>query len=105
MLYLLLAIAIGIGVTVYLIKKGRIKDSDGDFIPDVVEDKVKQIKEDVKYHLDEVKEDVGEIVKEAVSKPKKSRKPAPKKSGATGARVEKKPTTSGEGASVLRNKK
>ena len=88
MLYLLLAIAIGIGATVYLIKKGKIKDADGDFIPDVIEDKVEDIKEDVqetakkiKLHVDEVKEDLGEFVEEVKDIPAKitRKKPGPKK--------------------------
>jgi hypothetical protein len=106
MLYLLFAIAVVVGGVVYLIKKGKIKDSDGDFIPDVVEDKVEEvkkelelkvehIKEEVKDHLGEIKEDLGEIVKEATSKPapkKRGRKPANKRSGGSGKRVENKPT-------------
>lgn len=128
MLYLFLALALVIGVTIFLIKKGKIKDSDGDLIPDVIEDKVediiedveekvqdikkdielkvKQIKDDVVDHLGEVKEDLGEIVKEAVAKPTKRRgRPAAKKSNGKGGRVENKPTTSGDGAAVLKNEK
>jgi hypothetical protein len=63
MLYLLLGLALAAGVTVYLVKQGKIKDSDGDFIPDVVEEKVEDIKEDV--------EDVIEDVQEVVEKTKK----------------------------------
>jgi len=116
MLYLFLALALVVGVTIFLVKKGKIKDSDGDLIPDVVEDKfedikedvkekidevedkvklkVKQVKGDVKEHLDAIKEDLGEIIEEATSKPapkKRGRKPATKRSGGSGKRVEKKP--------------
>ena len=67
MLYLLLAIAIGIGATVYLIKKGKIKDSDGDLIPDVVEDAVEDVKETVqetKKRVKRVKEEVVDVIEE-----------------------------------------
>ena len=50
------------GVVIYFVKAGKIKDSDGDLIPDVVEDTVEDIKEDVA----EVKDDVKEI-KETLS--------------------------------------
>ena len=104
MLYLLLAIAIAIGVTVYLIKKGKIKDSDGDFIPDVIEDKVEDIKEDVeetakkiKLHVTEVKEDLEDFVEEVKDIPAKlsRKKPGPRKPRAKktsgGAEVSPKP--------------
>lgn len=65
----LLAIAAGVGY--FLIKKGKIKDSDGDFIPDVVEDKVDDIKEGVqkkvkavKTRVKKVKEEIGDVVEE-----------------------------------------
>ena len=87
MLYLLLAIAIGIGATVYLIKKGKIKDADGDFIPDVIEDKVEDIKEDIEDVIEDVKEFVEEVkdlpAKVTRKKPgpkRTSRKPAAKQS-------------------------
>ena len=65
----LLAIAAGVGYV--LIKKGKIKESDGDFIPDVVEDKVDDIKEGVqkkvkavKTRVKKVKEEIGDVVEE-----------------------------------------
>ena len=36
------------GVMIYFVKAGKIKDSDGDLIPDVVEDKVAQAKKAAK---------------------------------------------------------
>ena len=39
---------VGAGVIFYLIKKGKVKDSDGDYIPDVVEDAVEDVKETAK---------------------------------------------------------
>ncbi len=65
----LLAIAAGVGYI--LIKKGKIADSDGDFIPDVVEDKVDDIKEGVqkkvkavKTRVKKVKDEIGDVVEE-----------------------------------------
>ena len=49
------------GVTIYLVKQGKIKDSDGDYIPDVVEDAV----EDVKEFAEDVKATAKEVRKRA----------------------------------------
>ena len=63
----LLAIAAGVGYV--LIKKGKIKDSDGDFIPDVVEDKVDEVKgkvqkkvKAVKTRVKNVKDEIEDVV-------------------------------------------
>ena len=65
----LLAIAAGVGYV--LIKKGKIKDSDGDFIPDVVEDKVDEVKgkvqkkvKAVKTRVKNVKDELEDVVEE-----------------------------------------
>lgn len=50
-----------VGVTVYLVKTKKVADSDGDYIPDVVEDAV----EDVKEFAEDVKETAAEIKKRA----------------------------------------
>ncbi len=42
---LLIVIAIALVATFILMKKGKIKDADGNNIPDVIEDKVKDVKE------------------------------------------------------------
>ena len=70
-LIILALIAIAGGVGYILIKKGKIADSDGDFIPDVVEDKVDDIKEGVqkkvkavKTRVKKVKEEIGDVVEE-----------------------------------------
>lgn len=80
-------ILIGAGVVYFLIKKGKIKDEDGDFIPDVIEDKVDEVKTKVNKKVTAVKtrvkkvkaevEDVVDEVKDVVSaikgKPTKSK--------------------------------
>lgn len=65
----LLAIAAGVGYI--LIKKGKIKDSDGDFIPDVVEDKVDEIEKKVqkkvkavKTRVKNIKDEIEDVVEE-----------------------------------------
>ena len=70
-LIILALLAIGAGVVYFLIKKGKIKDEDGDFIPDVVEDKVDEVKtkvnkkvKAVKTRVNKVKEEVEDVVKE-----------------------------------------
>ena len=64
-------LAIGAGVYYFLIKTGKIKDEDGDFIPDTIEDKVEDIKEDVeevivkaKTRVKKVKAEVKDVVEE-----------------------------------------
>ena len=91
-------LAIGVGSIIYLTKKSIIKDTDGDFIPDVVEDRIEETKqtvEKVKQTVERVKEEVSDVVEVAKelnaqvkdvaqaasgkSKSRKGRKPAPKK--------------------------
>tara|TARA_B110000967_G_C18702010_1_gene468337 strand:- start:398 stop:802 length:405 start_codon:yes stop_codon:yes gene_type:complete len=60
-LVILVVAALIAGITIYLIKKGKVADSDGDFIPDVVEDAV----EDVKEFAEDVKATAKEIKKRA----------------------------------------
>lgn len=64
-------LAIGAGVIYFLTKSGKIADRDGDFIPDVVEDKVEDIKEDVeetvkkvKTRVKKVKAEINDVVEE-----------------------------------------
>ena len=54
-------------------KKGKINDKDGDFIPDEVEDTVKEVKRRVKNVKKELK-DVKDAVKGKKRKSKKSTK-------------------------------
>ena len=86
-LIILLLLAIGAGVVYFLIKKGKIKDADGDFIPDVIEDKVEDIKDDVKStvkkakarvkkvkaEISDVVEELGDVVSAIQGKPTKTK--------------------------------
>lgn len=94
---ILVLAAVIVGTTIYLQKTGKIKDVDGDLIPDVIEEKVEEVKEvakEVKVRAKRVKEEVKDVVvaaKEVVKQSKdvvnaakgngsrKGRKPAPKK--------------------------
>lgn len=68
--------AVAAGVIIYFVKKGKIADSDGDLIPDVIEDAVddvkstaKEVKKRAKRVAEEAK-DVAEAVKEVVEQSK-----------------------------------
>jgi hypothetical protein len=75
-LIILGVVAVAAGVVIYLVKKGKIADSDGDLIPDVVEDAVDDVKEtakEVKKRAKRVAEeakDVVDAVKEVVEQSK-----------------------------------
>jgi hypothetical protein len=73
-------LAIGVGSIIYLTKKSIIKDSDGDLIPDVVEEKIQKA-EKIIEKTKEVVEEIKEVAEAVKAKPKyrKSRKPAAKK--------------------------
>lgn len=71
MKYLLVLLVLAAAVAVYLIKKGKIKDTDGDLIPDVIEDKAEDIVKDVKAKAaaakakaKKIKEEVEDVVEE-----------------------------------------
>ena len=86
-LIILALAAVGAGVIYFLIKKGKIKDADGDFIPDVVEDKVDEVKEkvakttkavktrvkSVKAEVKDVVDEVKDVVSAIKGKPTKSK--------------------------------
>lgn len=72
-LFLGIIIFISTAVVYSLIKKGKIKDADGDFIPDVVEDKVEEVKQKVSKKTKEVKTRVKKVkaeVKDVVAEVK-----------------------------------
>jgi gas vesicle protein len=86
-LVILALAAVGAGVIYFLIKKGKIKDEDGDFIPDVIEDKVDEVKtkvnkkvtavktkvKSVKAEVKDVVEEVKDVVSAIKGKPTKSK--------------------------------
>jgi uncharacterized protein YoxC len=67
LLFIILAIiVIGIGVTFFLMKTGKIEDKDGNGIPDVVDTKIEETNEvvkEVKVRVKRVKEEVSDVVK------------------------------------------
>jgi hypothetical protein len=58
-----------IGTVIYLYKSGKIQDKDGDFIPDVIEEKVEEVKQRATRVAEEVK-DVASAAKEVVKQSK-----------------------------------
>ena len=79
MIYFLVLLALGLGVVVYLVKKGKIKDSDGDLIPDAVEDKVEDVKEvvqETKRRVKRVKEEIKDVPAAAKGNRRRGRKPS-----------------------------
>jgi gas vesicle protein len=100
-LFILGIVAVAAAVVIILQKTGKIKDANGDLIPDVIEEKVEEAKEVVKEvktrakRVAEEAKDVAEAVKEVVKQskdvvtaakgtPRKGRKPAPKKTAKGG---------------------
>lgn len=49
-------VAAGVAVAIYFMKTGKIKDTDGDLIPDVIEDTVEEVKTRAKNVAKEAKE-------------------------------------------------
>ena len=96
-LLILLALVVAGAVTFFLMKAGKIEDKDGNNIPDVVEEKIEDVKEVVKVVKERAKrvveetKDVAEAAKKVVKQSKdvvtaakggqsrKGRKPAAKK--------------------------
>ena len=85
---ILLAIAATCIISYCLIISNKIEDRDRDFIPDVVEDKVKEVKTKVKKRTAEINKEVVELkvvanktvkeVKDVVSAVKGKKRPAKK---------------------------
>ena len=58
----ILAIATVLAIAIVILQKtGKIKDEDGDLIPDVVEDKVEDIKTETKRRVRRVKEELDDV--------------------------------------------
>jgi hypothetical protein len=58
-----------IGTVIYLYKSGKIEDKDGNFIPDVIEEKVEEVKQRAARVVEEVR-DVATATKEVVKQSK-----------------------------------
>jgi hypothetical protein len=96
LLIILAILVLGAGITFILMKTGKIEDRDGNNIPDVIDQKVEEVKEvtkEVKARVVRVKEEVADVTKavkevgkqvsqvaKAVksSEPRKGRKPSKK---------------------------
>jgi hypothetical protein len=95
LLIILAVLIIGLGVTFFLMKTGKIEDKDGNNIPDVIDTKIEETKEvvkEVKVKVKRVKEEaadvvkavkkvgkqVGDVSKAAKGEPRKGRKPKQK---------------------------
>jgi ABC-type lipoprotein release transport system permease subunit len=83
--FIVIALAVAGGVTYLLMKKGKIQDLNNNNIPDVIEEKVAEVKEtatnlknDVKAKTKKAKEIVAEVAK-VVKTDAKAKKPANKK--------------------------
>jgi uncharacterized protein YoxC len=66
LLIILAVIVIGVGVTFFLMKSGKIADKDGNNIPDVIDTKIEEVKEtvnEVKVKVKRVKEEASDVIK------------------------------------------
>lgn len=72
----IISLVVVLGSIFFLIKTGKIEDKDGNNIPDVVDEKVKKVKEvvkETKARVERVSEEVADVVeavKEAVEQSK-----------------------------------
>jgi uncharacterized coiled-coil protein SlyX len=65
-LIILALAAVAVGVVYFLTKSGKIKDSDGDLIPDVIEDSIAEVNKtftETKVKIEKVKEQVEDVTK------------------------------------------
>ena len=62
-LLVLLVVSVFWIMALYAEKKGLLKDVDNDFIPDVIEDKVQDVKDGVNAKVDAVKTKVNNVKK------------------------------------------
>jgi hypothetical protein len=86
-LILLALVAVAYVVGRVLIKKGKLADEDGNNIPDVVDKRVRRVKEeatDVVKATKTVAKQVGDVADAAAGKPRRGRKPAAKKADPDG---------------------
>jgi gas vesicle protein len=93
-------ILIAVLVTIFLTKSGKIKDVDGNGIPDVIEEKVEEVKEEVKEVVKEtkarakrVKEEVADVVTAAKEVVKQVKDVTDAAKGKSPVRKGRKPST------------
>lgn len=93
-LLILLALVVAGAIAFFLMKRGKIEDKNGNNIPDVIEEKIEDVKEVVKVVKERVKRVVEETkdVAEAVKKVVKQSKDVVNATKG-GARKGRKPTT------------
>jgi len=92
-LFILTFISIAAAFYFYNIITGKVKDIDGDFIPDVIEDKVKEVKrraKAVKKEVVDVKKATKKVAKEAKDVVDAVKKPAKKRGRPVGSKNKKK---------------
>ena len=83
-------------VTYFLTKSGKIKDADGNGIPDVIEEKVEEVKEvvqETKARAKRVKEEVADVVTAAKEVMKQVKDVTTAAKGKAPARKGRKPST------------
>lgn len=65
-LIILALAAVAVGVVYFLTKSGKIKDSDGDLIPDAIEESIEEVNKtftEAKAKVEKVKEQVEDVTK------------------------------------------
>lgn len=73
---ILAVLAAAVGITIYLQKTGKVKDADGNLIPDAIEEKVEEVKEvakEVKAKAKRVAQEAKDVVDAAKEVAKQSK--------------------------------
>jgi len=80
-------------VTYFLTKSGKIKDADGNGIPDVIEEKVEEVVKETKARAKRVKEEVVDVATAAKEVVKQVKDVTDAAKGNSPARKGRKPST------------
>lgn len=102
-LILLAVVAVAYVVGRVLIKRGRLADEDGNNIPDVVDERLRRVKEeaaDVAKATKTVAKQVKDVADAAAGKPRRGRKPSAKKADPDG---EKSTVTAADKAAAAKS--